>query len=229
MARSSFSNKIAGVFEKGNPEYEYAGTYLVELRTSWRENERGITRSSTLIVGLAVIFELALNNKTSATLFGIQITSTNVLRFSLIVIVAYLWYGTIFSFIESEIFFSVHSEIIKKVYPALYGADGERQLSPANSMIGSVERVTSALKDRTMERNLAVITGALRPILIVIAPPVYIGAAYVQLFVKYGLSNGLLWGSFAISGILLIAGCSNVYLLALIVGRKLWITGSGRR
>jgi hypothetical protein len=123
-----FSDKIANAFKKDNPEYGYVETYLAELRTSWRENERGITRSSVLIVGLTVIFELALNNKSSATLFGIQITSTNVLRFSIVVIVAYLWYATIYSFIESDIFYSVHSKIIEKIYPTLYEVHGEKQI-----------------------------------------------------------------------------------------------------
>jgi len=142
-----FSDKIANAFKKDNPEYGYVETYLAELRTSWRENERGITRSSVLIVGLTVIFELALNNKSSATLFGIQITSTNVLRFSIVVIVAYLWYATIYSFIESDIFYSVHSKIIEKIYPTLYEVHGEKQLSPTNSLIGSVERVANTLED----------------------------------------------------------------------------------
>lgn len=214
------NREVANVFIKDNPEYGYADAYLAELRTSWRENERGITRSSALIVGLAVVFEFVYNNKASATFLGVQITSANVLRFSLVVIIAYLYYVIIYSFIESDIFYSVHAAVIEKVYPALYEANGDSQLSPTASLIGSVERVGNALKNPSLERTLAATTGAIRPILIIIAPPLFIVVAYIQLFVKYGLSNGLLWGSLVISGLLLIAGGCNVYLLMVVSNRS---------
>jgi hypothetical protein len=211
---ASVQAKIAATFEKDSPEYKYVDVYLSELRTNWRETEKAIAHSSMLIVALSVLFELVLDNKAGApTFLGIKLTSTQVVEFSLIPIVAYLYYSITYSFTESQIFFDVHGAIMEKVYPALFGADGEVQLSPANSLIGSADRVSYAMGDGSANSTLAAITGGIRPIAILLAPPFFVIIAYIQLFTRHGPINSLLWGSLAIGGILVAAAAANVYLL----------------
>ena len=212
---AGIQDKIADTFTKDNPEYEYKDSYLAELRTNWRENEKAITRSSGLIVILSVAFELIYTNKASTTsFFGFKLANISIAEFSLAVIIGYLFYSTIYSFLESQIFFDIHNAIMRRLYSKLSAEGGEIQLSPVNSLTGSTDRVSNAMESSSLNERLATITGGIRVVTILFGPPLFIIAAYIQLFIRYGLGNSLLWGSLAITAVLLIAGGINVYLLA---------------
>jgi hypothetical protein len=203
-------DKIASSFKKDSPEYGYVNSYLTELLTNWRETEQAITRTAALIVGLCVAFELIFSKKASAsTFFGVAITSTNVFQVCIPVIIAYLYYALTYSFMESQVFYDTYDGILEKVYPGLYEAGGECQLYPANSITASIDRVTHSIDAKSKGRGLAEITGYIRPAVITIGAPAFLLAAYSQLFVRYGLTDSILWGSLAISAILLLAGIIN--------------------
>ena len=127
---TAIEDRIADVFNKDNPEYEYVESYLAELRTNWRENEKGITRFSGLVVALSVAFGFLFQQSCGTTFLAIKLTNTSILELSLIVIVSYLYYGVIYAFVESQVFFdAVTAPSCEKYNPALSGARGEFLLS----------------------------------------------------------------------------------------------------
>jgi hypothetical protein len=214
MVSRAIKDKIAGAFDKENAEYKYVDSYLTDLRASWRDNEKGNTRFSELIVGLAVLFEFVFSNKASATSFlSIKLTNASIIEFSLVVIVAYLYYTVMYSFAESQIMLEAHDAIIERIYPELYKASAQLLLTPANSLVTGAERISVALETGSRKETLSEFSWMIRPVAILLGPPLFIIAANIQLFIRYGLTNGLLWTSLVISGILLIAGCVNAFLL----------------
>lgn len=193
MAESVWT-KTSRAFTKGTDEYGYANDYLTDLRTNWRDNENGITRASGLIVGLAALFELILTKQAHTATFtflGVTISNSAVIRLALPLIIAYLYYYVTYSFIESTIFQNAHDAVINKVYPRIYREGNERQLHPANSLVGSAERVKYALRDpgrpTAWPTRLGSATGRIRPVIIAITPPIFLAVAYDQLLQSMAL------------------------------------------
>lgn len=103
MAKSVW-DKTTEAFAEGSAA-AFGTDYLTALRSNWCDNENGITRTSVLIVGLAALFELVIsNNARGATLWGLPVSRSEVIKTGLPVIVAYLYYYVTYSFVESAIF-----------------------------------------------------------------------------------------------------------------------------
>lgn len=179
--------KTSEAFTEGSSAYEHGNDYLTALRSNWRDNENGITRASALIVGLAALFEFTIsnNNAGDATLWGVKISHSDVVKFALPVIVAYLWYYVTYSFIESAIFQQAHDAVVSRLYPSIYAKDNERELHPANSLIGSGERVKFALGRGGWKSGFGSWTGRARPAFIALMPLAFLVIAYLQLYMKY--------------------------------------------
>src|SRR5215469_7426082 len=105
MMTESVWAKTSKAFAENSDAREYGDDYLTALRSNWRDNENAITRASGLIIGLAGLFEFAIsnNNAKGATLWGLPISQSDVIKFALPVVVAYLYYYVTYCFIESAI------------------------------------------------------------------------------------------------------------------------------
>jgi hypothetical protein len=205
----SLRQQAKNAFVKDTAEYNYADSFLEEVRTNWRANENSITRTSAIVVGLAAAFELILENKaTVATFLSINLSSTRVLEYALPPIIGYLYYYITFCFVQSIIFFNIQDSVLDAVYPALNNSNLMRALCPSNSLINSVDLVQFTLDDRRMS-TLATITGSIRALVIAFGPPIFMITSYVQLLAKFGYRNAILWVSIVIAGALLAAGVVN--------------------
>jgi hypothetical protein len=203
--------KTSEAFAEGGGARQYGGDYLTELRNNWRDNENGITRASGLIVGLAALFEFVILKKAKgATLWGVPLSGSDVVKFALPVIVAYLYYYVTYSFVESTIFQNAHDAVVAQLYPIIYKKDNERELHPANSLISSAERVKFSLGPDGWKARLGTWTGRARPVFIAIVPMAFLVVAYSQLFSKARGLPGLLWASFVITCVLWAASVINL-------------------
>ena len=134
-----------------------------------------------------------------------------------------------YSFIESAIFQHAHDAVVNKLYPSIYTNDNERELYPANSLIGSSQRVKFALGPGGWKSNLGSWTGRARPIFIALVPPVFLATAYLQLYTKHqNRANtfptnmpGLLTISIILALILSVASAINLVIFgSMLNGRR---------
>jgi hypothetical protein len=221
MMAGSVWAKTTQAFDVHARAYKYGNDYLSELRNNWRDNENGITRASGLIVGFAALFEYALSYKVSeVTLLEVKLSDSDVFKFALPVIVAYLYYYVTYAFIESTIFQHAHDAVILKLYPSIYLKGNEREMHPSNSLISSAERVRFSLGPDGLEAGLGTWTGWMRPVFIAVVPFAFLIAAYCQLLEKAKGIPGLLWASIWIAGILLVASVVNLTIFVKILYRR---------
>jgi hypothetical protein len=206
---------ISAAFATDEGARDYAKEYLAELRTNWREAEKSITRLSTLILALAAVFELVQSSKVGElTLLGVKLSTNNVIRFALPVVIAYLYYALALSFVDADMFCDGHDAVIGKVWPTMHDNEVYGLLYPANSFNGTVTRIDYLLTSDDRAVRWGDLIAIIRPVVMVLAPPLFLIAAYVQLFDRYGVHSALLWVSAGLSPAIsaLGVGTFNIWL-----------------
>jgi hypothetical protein len=166
-----------------------------------------------LIVSIAVIFELLFSNKANATDFlFIQLKNTGIVQLALPVIVAYLYYTMLYSWIESQVLQDIGMAVFEKTYPDLYKAGGELLLYPPNSLIGSMDRTSGIIGEKSTKGRMMYWSGGLKVLVLVFGAPVFLVVAYSQLFSRYGITDAALWTSLLFSVVLLLAASVPFYI-----------------
>jgi len=209
----SLRAKIARAFPSPPTNQDAAKDFLVELRTNWRDTEKSISRMAVLIVGLAAVFEVVINNSASeATFMFIKLRNINSVAYAMPVLIAYLYYHVSYLFLVTHYFMVVHDGVVKRTLPDIYDNDLEKLLAPANSLLQDPDRLHFLTRGSHVGR-ITLGTGAIRPLVVLSGPPGFLAFCYVRLFENYGSSNGVLWLSLCIGAALTIAGVTHVVLL----------------
>jgi hypothetical protein len=169
--------------------------------------------AAPLFVGAVVIFELIFaNGVNEANFLFIKLTKFSFVEFALPAIIAYLYYSLTFSAVASLMLEDTHRAVVGKVYPRLKSTKYLIPLQPANSLSHAGLTLLIATGGRR-SRWLVGFSGYIGAIFIGIAPPVFLIVAYIQLFIRYGIANPLLWVSLFVTATLMMAAFTNFYVL----------------
>jgi hypothetical protein len=199
---------ISAAFAEEAGARDYAKEYLAELRTNWRDTDKSLTRLSTLILALAVVFELIRARQAGKviTFLGVELSTNNVIEFALPVVVAYLYYALALSFMDDVIFADGHDAVVSKVWPSISERQVDKLLEPGNSLLGVSRRLTYMLESYDRAAKWGSFTTDLRPLVMILGSPVFLIVAYIQLFAGYGVHSALLWVSTGLSLTILAIG-----------------------
>jgi hypothetical protein len=208
------SGKHVEAFGEGTPEREYTKEYLAEILTNWRETENSITRTAALIVVVVIIFELIFVNGISEADFAfVKLTRFGFAESALPVIAAYLYYSITLSAIASLLLDKTYQEVMSKVYPALEFRY-QLPLYPTNSIFYGGGDFADLISTRSRALSQAVFfLPAIRGLVMFITPPIFLIAAYIQLFIRYGIRSPLQWVSLFIAIIIMSAASTDIYIL----------------
>jgi hypothetical protein len=198
-------------FGEGSPEYNYAKDYLTELRTNWRNIQNSMSRAAWLIVVTAVVFELILTNAASESSFlFIKLTKVGPVVFALPAITAYQYYTVTLLGVGEAFLHATHKRILNKLYPLLGQPNYHLPLYPSNALnYGGTEFGQIIPTKRKRSRRAFGFSSGIRRLAIFLGPLLFLIVAYIQLFLKYGTMNLLLWISLFIAVVLTASATIN--------------------
>jgi hypothetical protein len=211
---NSIDKKVNAAFSSGSEAVDYGKEFAAELRGTWRDLERLISRNLGFILAVAAAFEiLRYNTGSEVTLLFVKVPSNNLIVAALPPILAYLYLSVTISLTESELMRQTHEATIRALWRPLYDNDLERNLAPANALTGPADRMYLHFGGNTREGNLSQLSTGARPVAALVAPPAFLVVAYAQSFGHLGFDDPAVWISAVASALLLIGSFINVYLL----------------
>jgi hypothetical protein len=202
--------KVRAAFQ-GNVSDDFVLQFLAELRTSMRDTEKGTRRATTLIVVLAVTFELVHRGAVAeASFFFVKVASLNFILVGIPVVIAYLSYEAAALAVESNNFFWVHRKLIELKYPSVEAHGLDLFAIPGTDPFGQ------AMRDVRFRRRKPVLRVAawLRFPLFIMVPPLggvaFEAYAYVQLIRHHHINPAILLVTATLTGVLVTLAIARV-------------------
>ncbi|MFF8359340.1 hypothetical protein ACF063_38455 [Streptomyces chartreusis] len=127
------SNNERALKALGEISTEEAEKYLEELRESWEEVAKSLSRSTIAYFLLVGLFELLIGSKQDLkfTVIGFQFTNSVALQKALPVLAGYFYYSSMVNACKWIACEEIFDAFFKKLRPHLYGQDLEVELKPS--------------------------------------------------------------------------------------------------
>ena len=195
------------------PEAFFA--YVNQLAGLIREESKNVNRSAGLIFVLVFFFHLfSSTGITEAEIFAVKVSD-----FSLVLLAIPIVITILFARVTS---ISVRRGALSNMYGAIIGArfkDDADNIYPAYDALASVGDAAvllhalpeSLIKGKQSNRVHGLLTTA-DVILVALTPPVILTYLYWRIFVKFGVSNALAWGSLAIASLILVLAYGFIFI-----------------
>jgi len=189
------------------PRPAYADNFMSELLTGWRESEKGVSRSLTLIVITSLVAILVGEHQVKEfSVLGARITETRWLSVVLPAVVAYLYSSLCAGLAESLVSSAVIGSLTRTVWPAVDKARLHETLYPSNmSVFGPARFFTDDMRGSL--ETLSGLAMVLQPMFLVLGPLAVEGYLLKIAFSQYG-SDAFVWISavastaFSLNGLL---------------------------
>ncbi|MCZ2810231.1 hypothetical protein O2W15_02165 [Modestobacter sp. VKM Ac-2979] len=195
----------------------YEEAFLSEAITNWRECEKSINKTTTVLVLTSAVAELVLRGAASElSIAGIKVTQLVVVYSALPVVIAYLYSSLMFLCAESSMNQTAFDAVMTVRQPTLWRANLERLLYPPNMTFIAGDRLRHGFPRGSKLGKLVDWALGARAILLIILPIAFISYMFVRLFDKMGASNVAVWISLCLSVILVLVGLVGLAAAALV-------------
>jgi hypothetical protein len=189
---------VENTFSNGKNR-EYVEGYLVSLRENWRDCHAAIERNSTMILVLAVVFELLSRAAIGkASLGPFEVKDFTPVQLGLPVIIAYLFYRLWLANDLRLIVRQVHDEVIRVTRKDIYNNGMHLPIAPLRSAILAIGFAMPRLHSERKRRFVRNLTTPLT-LIFALGFLVFEGYAYYILFRSLGYTNIAVWIGLLIS------------------------------
>jgi len=173
----------------------YSGELLKEVLTNWRDAESQFRKTITLIIIIAVVFELLTRGGGAELTFSfIRVTDLRLVDIYIPVVVAYLTYNLHSLFSDLDYYENRVSSMLRVLSKE---ADAPYLATPPNSILSSTLHISLQRESRAASILLGL--GILKWVAVMGGPLAFEAYAFVRLAEKYGVASWAYWLSVVLS------------------------------